>query len=193
MSSPILTPLIVAAVVFVVTFTAALAVNMRLARRRRVRILAELADAADAAGLRLRAVEDELTALRAFAASRDGDAIKPVMERFEAIAASPRLSLLNLASLSRFDKAGAPKHLAAQLDRLQVMLGADPVWVTHERVALHFASDLERAGREDAALVFDPVSRRAFDANLARLTQVVSGLADEAEALRRDLPAPSQG
>lgn len=192
MSSPILTPLIVAAVVFVVTFTAALAVNIRLARRRRARTLANLADAADAAGLRLRAVETELTALRAFAASRDGDAIKPVMERFEAIAASPRLSSLNLSSLSRFDKAGAPKHLVAQLDRLQVMLAADPVSVTHERIALHFAPDLERAGREDAALVFDPASRRAFDANLARLTQVVSGLAGEAEALRRDLPAPTR-
>lgn len=187
MTSPIFTPLIVAAVVFVVTFTAALTVNIRLARRRRARTLAELADAADAAGRRLRAVEGELTALRAFAASTDGDAIKPVMERFQAIAASPRLS-----SLSGFDKAGAPKTLAAQLDRLRIMLSADPVSVTHDRIAEHFAPDLERAGREDAALVFDPVSRRAFDANLARLTQVVSGLADEAEALRRDLSAPTR-
>jgi hypothetical protein len=188
MTSPIFTPLIVAAVVFVVTFIAALAVNIALSRRRRARAFARLADAAEAAGLRLRAVEGELTALRAFAASGEGDAIKPVMERFGDIAASPRLS-----SLSQFDKAGAPKTLAAQLDRLRGMLGADPVWVTHERMALHFAPDLERAGREDAALVFDPESRRAFDANLVRLTDVVSGLADEAEALGRDLPAQSRG
>ena len=193
MTSPILTPLIVAAVVFVVSFIAALAVNIALSRRRRARTLAELTDAADAAGLRLRAVEGELTALRAFAASADGDAIKPVMERFEAIAASPRLSSLTLSSLAGSDKAGAPKHLAAQLERLRVMLSADPVSVTCGRMAEHFAADLERAGREGASLVFDPQSRRAFDANLARLTQVVAGLAGEAEALRRDLPAPRQG
>jgi hypothetical protein len=187
MTSPIFTPLIVAAVVFVVTFIAALAVNIALSRRHRARALARLTDAAEAAGLRLRAVEGELTALRAFAASGDGEAITPVMERFEAIAASPRLS-----SLSRFDVAGAPRPLAAQLERLQAMLGGDPVWVTHKRIALHFAPDLERAGREGAALVFDRQSRHAFDGNLARLTEIVSGLAADAEALRRDLPAPAR-
>ncbi|MGJ3232888.1 MAG: hypothetical protein ACFE0P_13950 [Oceanicaulis sp.] len=173
------TAISLAGAVFAVTFALVFAVSLVISARRRRVALAKLADAAGLAGARWRETAFELGEIRAFAASEEGRAAKPVLDQLARLSTPPHPHILLCAP-----DLHPPARLRASLDQMRAFLSVDPVGEARRRIHAHFAPDLVRAAREGAVLEFDDASRRALDANLVRLIEAASGFADQAEQVR---------